>query len=119
MTDPLPPGLPATISWSLRIGISLAAALLALGSLLALAHGALGAISTPTPFSGGGFVLGSSWLDGTAFLFFGVVVLLLTPIARVLLSMVLFASIRDRTFTLITGVVLAILAASVVLGASA
>lgn len=46
----------------------------------------------------------------------GVVLLILTPVARVLLSLVSFVEERDATFVLITGVVFANLLVSLALG---
>jgi len=65
---------------------------------------------------GAGLVLG--WLGAgvvsLALLQTGVVVLLLTPVARVLVSIVEYAQERDWTFVALTGIVLLELAASVV-----
>jgi uncharacterized membrane protein len=45
-------------------------------------------------------------LTPAAILSLGVIVLILTPVARVLLSMFVFAGERDRLYVLITGIVL-------------
>jgi uncharacterized membrane protein len=51
-----------------------------------------------------------------AVLTFATIVLIATPITRVLLSVFVFAANRDRKFVLITGIVVLILLISVVLG---
>lgn len=54
--------------------------------------------------------------DPDALMTFGVVLLILTPVARVVLSLLSFAEERDATFVLITGIVLTNLLASLALG---
>jgi len=46
----------------------------------------------------------------------GVLLMVLTPVARVFLSLLVFAEERDRAYTLITGIVFANLLASMLLG---
>jgi len=54
--------------------------------------------------------------DPDALMTLGVVLLILTPVARVVLSLVSFVEERDARFVLITGIVLANLLASLALG---
>jgi uncharacterized membrane protein len=55
-------------------------------------------------------------LRASALLMFATIVLIGTPIARVFLSVCVFAVNRDRKFVVITGVVVAILVVSIILG---
>ena len=68
------------------------------------------------PHSLGGVLSGLSAGKGTGLVLLGLLVLLCTPIARVVVSLWGFAIVRDRKFVIITAVVLAILAASFLLG---
>ncbi len=51
---------------------------------------------------------GALRFDGTALVEFGILLLVLTPILRVATAMVLFARQRDRLYTVISAVVLAL-----------
>jgi uncharacterized membrane protein len=55
-------------------------------------------------------------LRASALLMFATIVLIGTPIARVFLSVFVFAVNRDRKFVLITGIVVMILLTSILLG---
>jgi uncharacterized membrane protein len=55
-------------------------------------------------------------LRASAVLMFATIVLIGTPITRVFLSVFVFAANRDRKFVLITGIVVVILLASIILG---
>jgi uncharacterized membrane protein len=55
-------------------------------------------------------------LRGQGFILVGLLVLLITPVMRVAVSIVAFAIQKDRAFTIITTIVLAILLVSFVLG---
>ncbi len=59
---------------------------------------------------------GLAKLDPASYMLLGTVLLILTPITRVLVSMYVFAMDRDRKFVIVTGVVLGIMAITVVLG---
>jgi uncharacterized membrane protein len=85
--------LERTISVVLRVGVVASSLCLAAGLALSLDGGA--------------------WLEGLL-LNIGVVLLLATPVARVLVSIVDYAHERDWAFVALTAVVLAELAASVV-----
>jgi uncharacterized membrane protein len=103
---------------TLQGGILLAAALLLLGLAIDVAGGSANFLAPPSHISLG--ALPADLLHGTgpAFILLGVLVLVFTPIVRVLVSFVHFARRRDLPFTLITAFVLAVLAASVVIGVS-
>jgi len=59
---------------------------------------------------------GLAALDPTALMLAATVLLILTPVARVVLACIAFAVDRDRAFVLVTGAVLAVIALTVVLG---
>ena len=88
------PRLEQAIGVVLRAGVMASSACLAAGLVLVL-------------LAGEGGVAG--WLLHT-----GIIVLLLTPVARVVVSIVQYASDRDWTFTLLTLIVLVELLASAV-----
>ncbi|MBR1593403.1 MAG: DUF1634 domain-containing protein [Alloprevotella sp.] len=114
-----------TIARTLRIGVTIAAILAVIGGVLYLwQHGA-----EPVPdysqFSYDELPDGSdnyTTLDGIAASFFafsaegwimvGVLVLILTPVMRVVLSLVGFAKQRDWLYVLITAFVLAVIIAN-------
>ncbi len=122
MTHPDPrsaphdPRMQAIVGTLLRVGVLLAAAVVLSGGILYLArHG--GAVpdyhvyhSQPTYLRGlGGIVRGALTLDARGVVQLGLVLLIATPIARVAFSAILFAFERDRTYVLVTLLVLSIL----------
>jgi uncharacterized membrane protein len=108
------------ISYVLRGGVLLSAGLLILGALLyataALRSGSPAFPST-YPHSLGDVLAGLTHGDPLAILSLGLLVLLLTPVARVLVSILAFARERDWLYVAITAVVLLILVVSFLLGA--
>ena len=108
------------ISYVLRGGVLLSAGLLILGALLyaiaALRNGSPAFPST-YPHSLGGVLAGLAHGDPLAILSLGLLVLLLTPVARVLVSILAFARERDWLYVAITALVLLILVVSFLLGA--
>lgn len=107
----------------LRGGVLLAAGFTALGGIaLLLEHG--GSTSNYRLFQGepaglrtlGGIVSGVLRLDSRSVVQFGLILLIATPVARVLLSLVAFTVQRDRLYSVITAVVLVLLLFSFVLG---
>lgn len=114
---PSPPGLDAAFERSivrlLRLGILVALALLVLGFLLLTAGGLNGAdlLQTTTAISVN--TLGGA---GALALFLGLIVIILTPVARVGLATILFVRKRDRAFVGFTLFVLAVLLATAVAG---
>jgi uncharacterized membrane protein len=111
-----PPGMRESFSAVLRVGVAVSAAFLIVGFVLAVVRGGAGiAAATGTlPLARLGGALGAG--DPWAFLFVGVFVLAITPVARVALAFVGFAHARDRPFVAITGFVLAVLLASLAVG---
>jgi uncharacterized membrane protein len=101
---------------TLEIGVATAVVLLASGLALAVALGGFGPdalVGTARPAS----VLASAGNQlGVALILIGVFALIATPIARVGVSLGFFAHARDQAFTLITAIVLSVLAVTVLVG---
>ncbi|WP_105317501.1 DUF1634 domain-containing protein [Thermus tenuipuniceus] len=97
------------ISWTLRVGVLLSALLVFLGGLGYLAaHG-----GTPAGVaSSGPWSIWPPSLDPLGFLQLGLLLLILTPVARVALALGLYLEERDWTFALITFWVLLVLLGS-------
>jgi len=113
---PPDPRLQHLVGNLLRYGVLLAAAVVLTGGLLYLArHG--GTVPDYRRFQGQpaylrsvtGIARGALTLDERAVVQLGLVLLIATPIARVALSAVAFAFERDRTYVLVTLLVLALL----------
>jgi uncharacterized membrane protein len=107
------------ISVVLRGGVLLSAGLLILGALLYFARVLVGgAPANPLtfPHSLGDVFHGLGQGDPLAILALGLIVLLLTPVARVLISIFAFARERDWLYVAITTLVLLILLVSFLLG---
>ena len=107
----------------LRAGVILAAAVAALGGVLYLARYGL----TPADhrlFRGEpadlrtvrGILAGASRLRGRWLIQLGLLLLIATPIMRVAFSLLAFARQRDRTYVLVTTVVLALLLVGLLAG---
>jgi uncharacterized membrane protein len=116
-----------TISYVLRAGVLLSLVAIAAGVVLTFAqhpsylHSApayrhLTSHRAPIPHTIGGVIDGVSRFRGEAVAAFGLLILLATPVLRVAISIVLFLTQRDATYTAITSAVLAVLVASFVLG---
>jgi uncharacterized membrane protein len=111
----VPPYLQGLVSRTLRTGVVAAGALLLTGTLLlAILPGASG--WGATALSATTFAQNLLHLEPAAFLLLGVLVLILTPLTRVVISVVLFSAAGDRPFSTLTLVVLLILGLSVFLG---
>jgi uncharacterized membrane protein len=107
------------ISFVLRGGVLLSAGLLILGALLYFVRvlwGGAPANPLSFPHSLGDVISGLADGDPLAILALGLVVLLLTPVARVLISIFAFARERDWLYVGITTLVLLILLVSFLLG---
>ncbi len=107
----------------LRIGVLSAAGVAAAGGAVWLAsHGSdiarydlfRGEPATFTTL--GGIARGALTLDSRAITQLGMIMLIATPIARVVFSLVAFLLQRDRLYIVITGIVLAVLLFSFVFG---
>lgn len=111
----------ALISGLLRYGVILSAAIIAFGTVLLLMGSGSQELSqlvvySPNQFPHGSFdpslgrmVAGLVTLDPQSIIELGVLVLLATPAARVLLSVLLFSAEGDRMYAYVTGVVLLLL----------
>lgn len=103
---------------SLVVGMAISTGLFAVGVLLALfrTHGAALQIDPLRANPPGEFFTGLLALDPVAIMRLGTVAMILTPIARVIASIVAFAVDRDYRFVAITSFVLAAIAGTVALG---
>jgi uncharacterized membrane protein len=104
------------VSWVLRLGVNVAAVVVLLGAGVFLyRHGH--ELPHYAVFQGepsdlrtiGGIVHDAAALRGRGLIQLGLLVLVATPVARVALSLVVFAAQRDRTYVLVTLVVLVLL----------
>ncbi len=107
----------------LRVGVVVAAIVTAFGGVLLLVqHG--GSPVAHSTFQGvpsflqsiGGIVHGALAFNGDAIAQLGLLLLIATPVARVAFTLVAFAIQRDRTYVLITSIVLALLVYALVFG---
>jgi uncharacterized membrane protein len=105
--------LARAVSWTLTCGLTASVVLMLLGWAFTLKTTA-----TENHAEKGWFALPLRALhgDGAALLSLGLVVLMLTPVARVLILALGWARDRDWTFSLIAFCVLALLSLSVLLG---
>jgi uncharacterized membrane protein len=103
---------------SLVIGMAISTGLFAIGVLLALfrTHGAALRIDPLRANPPGEFFSGLLALDPVAIMCLGTVAMILTPIARVIASIVAFAVDRDYRFVAITSFVLVAIVGTVALG---
>ena len=109
-------GLEHAMGRMLQIGVTVAALVVLAGGILYLlqsggtkpdyAHfqGAPAAVSTV-----GGIVSGALHMDARSVIGFGILLLIATPICRVIFGVVGFAVLRDRFYTAVSAVVLVIL----------
>lgn len=106
------------ISFVLRGGVVLSAGIVALGSAVFYARSLVGGYSARAgfPHSPGAVVAGLLAGDPLAIIMLGLLVLLLTPVLRIIVSIVTFSLERDWLYTAITTLVLLILIVSFLLG---
>lgn len=116
MIDDGEPGLAGPIRTTLATGVLVAAILFVVGLVLAVAERSdlVGASSASGHI--GTLLSGLSSGSPSGFLILGVLVLLATPIVRVVVSIGHFSAARDRAFVGITAFVLVVLALSVGVG---
>jgi uncharacterized membrane protein len=107
----------------LRIGVLVAAAVALLGGIaFMIHHGSL--VPDHSVFRGQpemlstltGVISGAFALQPAAIVQLGIVLLIATPVARVLLTLIAFAVQRDWMYVLISAIVLALLTYSLVVG---
>ncbi len=105
--------LARAVSWTLTTGLTASVVLMLLGWAFTLKR------TAPEHHAAKGWLALSRLAlqgDGTALLALGLIVLMLTPVARVFILAVGWARDRDWTFSLIAFCVLALLSLSVLLG---
>ncbi len=109
----------------LQIGVLVVAAVVLVGGIMLLVqHG--NAAAEFAAFRGepemlrtlGGIARGVALLDSRAIVQFGLALLIATPVGRVALMLGAFAMQRDRTYVVITAIVLALLAYSMFFAAA-
>lgn len=123
MARPTDQELDITVAGMLRFGVSLAAAVVFAGGVLLLRH-PWSAILDYTHFQAGGpalrtlrgIVHGAIRLDPKSIIQLGLVLLIATPVARVVYCIVGFARQRDRFYVLVSSIVLAVLIYSLTYG---
>ncbi len=108
--------LQSMVSFVLRLGVNLAAAIVLLGAVVFL-HRHAHELPHYAVFRGepsdlrtiGGIVRDAAAFSGRGLIQLGLLVLVATPVARVALSLVVFAVQRDRAYVVVTLIVLALL----------
>jgi uncharacterized membrane protein len=110
----LPASLRRFVGHLLRGGVLLSAALMVGGLADGYATGR--SVGLPTRLTGGTLVRLLSAGGPEALLLAGLLVLVLTPVARVVISFLEFLSVGDRAFAAITAIVLALLAGTAIVG---
>ena len=108
-------GLDGRIAQLLRVGTYLAIALIAVGVVLMLATGK-SPLDVAQALEPGRLIADLASLQPAGFLWFGIIVVLLTPAARVAISAIAYARAGDRPMALIAVLVLLVIATGVVLG---
>lgn len=101
------------VHWTLLGGLMVSALLLVTG-MLALVTG--GKVSTPPPQSLGALLREGMQFHGPALTVLGLLVLMITPILRVIVLLIGWSLEREWRFTAVALAVLALLIASLVLG---
>ncbi len=104
------------ISSSLRLGVYLSAAVIAIGMILFFAAGSSGYQTDQFPTTVGAVWSGTIHLKPSAIISLGLLLLIATPVFRVASSVLLFVFEKDHLYTLITLFVLCILIISFMLG---
>ncbi|EUJ31623.1 DUF1634 domain-containing protein [Listeria cornellensis] len=106
----------AVVSLLLRIGVLLSAAIILAGLLLLLLTGSSGYPGTTYPTTLTAIFSGISDFKPYAIIMFGLFCLILTPVLRVVVSLITFLKEKDYVYVTITAIVLIILAISFFIG---
>ncbi|HSY52680.1 MAG TPA: DUF1634 domain-containing protein [Thermoanaerobaculia bacterium] len=117
------------VSTLLRTGVLLSITIVAAGMVITFLHhpdyvssrSALARLTAPgthSPSTIGEVIAGVRRGSGQAFVMAGLLVLIATPVARVLISIVSFAVERDRLYVAITAVVFVVLMISFAVGSA-
>jgi uncharacterized membrane protein len=115
------------ISGLLRVGVSVSLAVIVIGSIVTFFHHPeyvqstteLQRLTRPgaaVPQTVRDVLLGVEALQGPSIVALGLLLLILTPVLRVMVSIATFARERDRLYVLITSAVLGLLVLSFLLG---
>ncbi len=104
------------ISLSLRIGVFLSAAVVAIGLIVYFFSGTTGYPAGVFPTSVAGVFSGLLQLKPAAIISLGLLLLIATPVFRVGASVIIFIIERDHLYTVITLLVFSILLFSLVFG---
>jgi uncharacterized membrane protein len=108
-------GLTVVVSRVLQIGVILSSIIIGFGMLLSFLHSGSQQINVQLPFTPTQIISGVLALQPEAVIFLGLIILIATPVIRVAISIVSFAFEHDRTFVVISSIVLAILLTSFML----
>jgi uncharacterized membrane protein len=113
--------LETIIGMLLRTGVVLAAVIVTLGGILYLFRFHAATVNFHSFVAGGsdirtvsGILLSAAHFQSAGLMQFGLVLLILTPVARVALAVVGFALERDRLYAVVSVIVLVILALSLI-----
>ncbi len=120
LREDVPPKLARLIYLTLVIGVGTSATLMVAGLVLLLAEPTTAFTTATTQgasFTRAGLATGLRRGQAVAVLLIAFLVLIATPLFRVVISTVEFATAHDRPFTILTLTVLLLLALSVLLGA--
>lgn len=113
----VPPPLRGIVSRLLRSGLLIAGALF-LVATIAYVHDGVGVTTSgSSPSLSTGLWPGLSEGDPGSIVLLGLLVLLITPLTRVAVSVLLYASVGDRAFTALTLFVFLLLVATLLVGA--
>ena len=110
-----PADLDRTIGRLLIIGTNVAVLLLAIGCVLLFVY-RINPLAGGPPLEPGLIVYDISHLQPAGFMWLGLLTLLLTPIARVVVSFFGFVSRGERTMAIVSVLILVVIATSVVIG---
>lgn len=108
-------GMDGRIARLLRIGTYVAVALIAIGVVLMLATGR-SPLDVAPDFDPARLIADLVGLQPAGFLWLGLIVVLLTPAARVAVSGLGYARVGDRSMALIAGLVLVVILTGVLIG---
>lgn len=116
MADEKEHGLEMAMGRMLQIGVSIAAVIVLIGGLMYLAQNG-GSLrdyqhfhaATPATTTIEGIVASAAQLDPRGIMGLGILLLIATPVCRVIFGVVGFALLRDRLYTAISVIVLGVL----------
>jgi uncharacterized membrane protein len=115
-SQPQPHAMEHAIARILRWGVVASGLLMLVGFVLLVVHGGSAPAATPADvfFNHAGRPIGERLVDPLLYLYGGILLLMCTPVVRVLATIVLFAVERDWHYVRISLVVLAIISLSLI-----